>query len=150
MNFGTSTEKAMTNTPIALNCEWISVAKSTVNFSVTFEQQQEKFQSNLSERKEVIIKIVKNPVKRPTNWKDNYLSYISEKVTVIENRWPVQKIKINSQKSSVNTFQKYCVYNSSQKVKQSPTKNISHKKNLKRKTVINDLSTILSLCLSQI
>jgi hypothetical protein len=78
MNFGTSTEKAMTNTPIALNCEWISVANSIVNFSVTFEQQQEKFQSNLSERKEVIIKIVKNPVKRPTNWKDNYLSYISK------------------------------------------------------------------------
>ena len=43
----------------------------------------------------------------------------------------MKKIKINSQKSSVNTFRKYCVYNSSQKVKQSPTKNISHKKNLK-------------------
>ena len=57
MNFGTSTEKAMTNTPIALNCEWISVANSIVNFSVNFEQQQEKFQSNLSERKEVIIKL---------------------------------------------------------------------------------------------
>ena len=80
MNFGTSTEKAMTNTPIALNCEWISVANSIVNFSVTFEQQQDKFQSNLSERKEVIIKSVNNPVKRPTNWKDNYLSYISEKL----------------------------------------------------------------------
>jgi hypothetical protein len=76
---------------------------------------------------------VKNPVKWPTNWKDNYLSYISEKVTVIESRWPVQKIKINSQKkkkTSVNTFRKYCVYNSSQEVKQSPTKNISNKKNL--------------------
>ena len=50
----------------------------------------------------------------------------------------MQKIKINSQKSAVNTFRKYCVYNSSQEVKQSPTKNILHKKNLKRKTVIND------------
>ena len=130
MNFGTSTEKAMTNTPNSSQLWneflWLT---PTVNFSVTFEQQQEKFQSNLSERKEVIIKIVKNPVKRPTNWKDNYLSYISKiSFTVSENRWPVKKIKINSQKSPVNTFRKYCVYNSSQKVKQSPTKNISHKK----------------------
>ena len=73
------------------------MANSIVNFSVTFEQQQEKFQSNLSERKEVIIKIVKNPVKWPTNWKGNYLSYISKRISVSENRWPIQKIKINSQ-----------------------------------------------------
>ncbi len=75
---------------------------------------------------------MKNPVKRATNWQDNYLSYISPKVSVIENRWPVQKIKINSQNPLLIHF-KNIVSTTHRKKSNSRQPKISpHKKNLKK------------------